>query len=206
MSPSSWRPRLGAGAASPTVLSAEEQQSVARRELRNTVIIFPAITLLMLIVALVSFQHSLKFAADVDSLDAAVQCTSNPGDSNCFQMRDVSITRVDVTQSRYGAEIDDVKFVDDGAAHELSIGPGKQDSSALRAGGSAVAVLWRGRYTQLQVAGTTFVTSDNPVGERNQFRTMAWFGILLCVGFAAVVPLQVRIYRRRWRPSRSSLD
>ena len=101
--------------------------------------------------------------------------------------------------------IDDVNFLDDGGAHQVSIWPGKHDSP-LRTGESAVAILWRGRYTQLQVAGTTFVTSDNPVGERNQSRTMAWFGILLCLGFATVIPLQVRTYRRRWRPSRSSLD
>ena len=206
MSPSAWRRRLRARVASRTMLSPEEQQNVERRQLRNFLIIFSAISLVTLIVAVVSFQHSLSFAADVDVLDTAVECTSNPGDSNCYQMRDVSITSVDVTQSRYGAEIDDVKFVDDGVAHELSIRPGKQDSSALRAGGSAVAVLWRGRYTQLQVAGTTFVTSDNPVGERNQFRTMAWFGILLCLGVAAAIPLQVRIYRRRWKPALLSGD
>jgi hypothetical protein len=178
------------------MLSPEEQQNVARRQLRNSLIIFAAVSLLTLIVALVSFQNSLSFAADVDALDAAVPCTSNPGDS-CYQLRDVSITSVDVTYSRYGAEIDNVKFLDAGGAHELSIRPGKRDSSVLRTGEPAVAVLWRGRYTQLQIAGTTFVTSDNPVGERNQFRIMAWFGILLCLGFAAVIPLQVRTYRRR---------
>jgi hypothetical protein len=179
------------------MLSPEQQQETARRQLRNSLIVFPAISLLALVIGLVSYQHSLSFAADVDALDAAVPCTSNPGDS-CYQLRDVSITSVDVTYSRYGAEIDNVKFLDSGGAHEVSIQPGKRDSSVLRTGEPAVAILWRGRYTQLQVAGTTFVTSDNPVGERNQFRTMAWFGILLCLGFAAVIPLQVHTYRRRW--------
>ena len=86
------------------MLSAEEQQNVARRQLRNSLIIFPAISLLALVVTLVSFQHSLSFAADVDALDAALQCTSDPGASNCYQVRDVSITSVDVNYSRYGAD------------------------------------------------------------------------------------------------------
>jgi hypothetical protein len=188
------------------MLSPEEQQNVARRQLRNSLIIFAAISLLALIAALVSFQNSLSLATNVDRLEAAVLCTSNPGESNCYQSREVSITGVDVTYSRYGREIDNVKFVDDGGAHEVTVWPGKQDSSVLRAGQSAVAILWRGRYTQLQVAATTFVTSDNPVGDRNQSRIMAWFGILFCVAFATVIPLQVRIYRGRWKPSSSSGD
>ena len=155
------------------------------------------VALLALVFGLASLQYSQSLAADVDALQAAVPCTTHPGDSSCYQLRDVLITSIDVTYTKNGAEIDIVKFLDAGTAHEVSIRPGKLDSSVLRAEESAVAILWRGRYTQLQVAGTTFVTTDNPVGQRNQFRIFAFIGILISLVMAAAIPVDVRIYRIR---------
>ena len=158
-----------------------------------------AISLTLLLGGLVSFGYSQSLAADVQSLEAAVPCTTQPAGSSCYLLRDVTITRVEVYTEKSGAETATVKFVDADIPHEVSVRPANHDSSALWAGEAAVAVLWRGRYTQLQVGGKTFVTSDNPVRDRNQSRLFAFCGIFIGLGLAASIPVDVRMYRARAR-------
>lgn len=181
-------------AGSRAMLSPEHQQNADRRRSRNSVVACAVASLIGLLIALHYYQSSQSLAADVDALEAAVPCTTHPGDPNCYELRDVSITSVDVMYNR-SSETDTVKFLDGGNPHEVSIPLGRV-SSVLRAGEPAVATLWRGRYTQLQVAGTTFVTTDNPVRQRNRLLIFAWFGLLIGLGFAFVIPVELRTYRK----------
>lgn len=158
-----------------------------------------AISLILVLFGLVSFGYSQSLAGDVHALEAAAPCTTQPADSNCYQLRDVTITSVDVTTEKSGAETATVKFVDAENPHEVTVRAANHDSSLLRAGGFAVAILWRGRYTQLQVGGKTFVTSDNPVRPRNEFRLFAFCGIFIGLGLAATIPFDMWMYRRRSR-------
>ena len=177
------------------VLTPEQRQLAVRRQLRNSLLIYSAGSLLALLVGLFSYLYSQSLASDVASFESAVSCTTNPGASNCYQLRNVSITSVDVTHNRQG-ETDRVKFLDAGSSFEVSIQPGNLDSSVLRTGAAAVATLWRGRYTNLEVAGTSFATADNPVGQRDEYRTIALIGIVIGLLTAGAIPLGVRGLRR----------
>jgi hypothetical protein len=168
--------------------------------LRNSVIALSTVSVLALASALASYLYSLDLAAEVDTLDAAVSCATDSSPSNCYQDRDVTITSVVITQNRYN-QTATVTFLDAGNPHEVSIRPFNSNSSTLQTGESAATILWRGLYTQLQAGGATYVTTDNPVGQRNQYRVIAWLAILISLVMGAVIPVEVRLYRRRWGPS-----
>jgi hypothetical protein len=80
-------------------------------------------------------------------------------------------------------EVNTVDFLDSGSPHEVRLGPGLQARSVLQSGASGVAILWHGRYTNLDVAGIDFVTDQNPVGQQGVWTLFAFIGI----GFALIL-------------------
>ena len=168
----------------------------ARRNLRIGLISYASGSLLLVVVGVVCYFVSLGLDGTVHSLQTAAPCPAPAGDANCYELRPVTLTGVDVSQTRQG-EQDRVRFTDSGHAHQLTIQPGSLDSSVLRTGASGVAKLWEGRYTNLQVSGIDFVTTDNPVGQRDEFRFIALLGVVVGLVTSAGIPLGYRARRRR---------
>lgn len=159
-----------------------------------------AIAVVALGVAALVYSHTLDDAAQ--SFRSAHQCAAT-GDSNCYQLRDVVITGVDVSHGNQG-ESDTVHFTDAGSLQEVVIDPGDRDSSVLRTGADAVATMWRGKYTNLKVAGVSFATTDNPVGQRGEWRLLGYIGIGLGLLYATVAVALVRQLRKRSAAEASS--
>lgn len=118
--------------------------------------------------------YSFSLDGEVQSFRSSHPCTTAP-DANCYQIRNVVITSVDISHGRSG-ETDTVHFTDSGEPREVAIHPGGLDSSVLRTGAEAVATFWHGKYTNLDVSGVTFGTLDNPIGRRGEWREI---GILV---------------------------
>jgi hypothetical protein len=182
--------------ASLAELSVEQLEKQVRRDWRTALLVYASVSLITVVGGLFSYVYSQTFAADVQALESAVPCATHSGDPNCYQHRDVSITKVDVNHNRSG-EIDTVNFLDAGVTHEVRIQPGNLDSSVLRGGAPAAATLWRGRYTNLKIAGIAFVTADNPVGQRDEFRAIALTGIVGGLLMSTAIPVVVLRHRRR---------
>jgi hypothetical protein len=181
--------------ASLAELSVEQLEKQIRRDWRTALLVCASVSLIAVVGGLFSYIYSQTLAADVQALESAVPCATHPGNPNCYQHRDVSITKVDVNHNRSG-EIDTVKFLDAGVTHEVRIQPGNLDSSVLRTS-AAVATVWRGKYTNLKVGDTTFVTADNPVGQRDEFRAIALIGIVVGLVMGAGFPVAVLRHRSR---------
>ncbi len=112
--------------------------------------------------------YSYSLDPEVQSFRSSHPCPTAP-DANCYQLRNVVITGVDISHGR-GGETDTVHFTDSGTPQELAIHPGGLDSSVLRTGAEGVATFWHGKYTNLDVSGVSFGTTDNPVGQRGEWR------------------------------------
>lgn len=138
-------------------------------------------------VAALIYSNSLDEA--VQRFHAAHECTGTDH-ANCYQLRDVVITGVDVSHRSEG-EIDTVHFVDAGSPRVVTIHIGDRDSSVLRTGADGVATLWEGKYTNLQIAGVSFATIDNPVGQQGEWRLLGdigvGFGLLNLAGVVALL-------------------
>ncbi len=112
--------------------------------------------------------YSFSLDGEVQSFRSSHQCTAAP-DANCYQLRNVDITGVDISHGR-GGESDTVHFTDSGASQEVAIHPAGLDSSVLKTGAQGVATVWHEKYTNLDVSGVSFATIDNPVGQRGEWR------------------------------------
>ena len=139
---------------------------------------FAAAVLLGVAFGVGAIVYSFSLDGEVQSFRSSHQCTSAP-DANCYQLRNVVITSVDVSHGR-GGETDTVHFTDSGASQQVAIHPGGLDSSVLRTGAEGVATIWHERYTNLDVSGVSFGTLDNPVGQRGEWRLI---GIVVLGGF-----------------------
>src|SRR6266702_2611679 len=116
-----------------------------------------------LIFGVIVLGYSLSLDSDARAFKSAAPCRPGIQDTNCYQQRAIGITGVGT--GRQG-EVNIVDFLDSGNPHEVSLGPALQDRSVLQSGASGVAILWHGRYTNLDVAGIDFVTDQNPVGQQ----------------------------------------
>jgi hypothetical protein len=116
--------------------------------------------------------YSFSLDAEVQSFRSARQCATAT-DSECYQLRSVAITGVDVSHGR-GDETDTVHFMDSNSLHEVAIHPGSLDSSVLRTGAEGVATLWRRKYTNMDVSNVAFATTDNPVGQQGEWRLIGF--------------------------------
>jgi len=153
--------------------------------------------------------YSFSLDGEVQSFRSSHQCSATP-DSNCYQLRNVVITGVDISHGRSG-ETDTVQFTDSGTTHEVAIHPGGLDSSVLMTGAAVVATFWHGKYTNLDVAGVSFGTTDNPVSQRGEWReigiivlgTLLLQGALFGSGFLV---LRRRTDSRGKIPSRSAVE
>ena len=112
--------------------------------------------------------YSFSLDGEVQSFRSSHPCTTAP-DANCYQLRNVVITGVDISHGR-GGETDTVRFTDTGAPQEVAVHPGGLDSSVIMTGAEGTATIWHGKYTNLDVAGMDFATLDNPVGQRGEWR------------------------------------
>ena len=129
------------------------------------------------------YSHTLDDAAQ--SFRSAHLCTST-GDSNCYQQHEVVVTGVEISHGNQG-EIDTVHFTDAGSPQEVVIFPFGRDTSVLRTSADAIATLWRGKYTNLDVSGVSFATTDNPVGNQGQYRFLGFLGLGLGLLYAGGV-------------------
>lgn len=133
-----------------------------------------------LIFGVIVLGFSLSLDSDARAFKSAAPCQPGIQDTNCYQQRAIGITGVGT--GRQG-KVNIVDFLDSGNPHEVSLGPGLRDTSVLQSGASGVAILWHGRYTNLDVAGIDFVTDQNPVGQQGMWRLFALIGI----GFALIL-------------------
>jgi hypothetical protein len=156
--------------------TAAQFKKALRREVRSTLIGTAVSAALLLLIGVGALVVSLAQDGDVNSFKSASLCRPGASNTDCYEQRAISITSVDISQGRSG-ENDTVHFVDDGIAHQVSLHPGNRDSSVLRAGASGTAILWHGRYTNLEVAGVAFSTDENPVGQQWEARLLAFIGI-----------------------------
>jgi hypothetical protein len=144
-------------------------------------------------VAGVIYSHTLDDASQ--SFRSAHECAAT-GDSDCYQLRNVVITGVEVTHGNQG-EIDMVHLIDAGSPQEVVIFPFGRDTSVLRSGADAVATVWRGKYTNLKVSGVSFATTDNPAGQQGEYRLLGYFGIGLGLVYATVTIALFRQLRKK---------
>ena len=142
--------------------------------------------------------YSFSLDGEVRSFRSSHRCTTAP-EANCYQLRNVVITGVDISHGR-GGETDTVHFTDSGALQEVAIHPGDLDSSVLRTGAEGVATFWHGKYTNLDVADESFATTDNPVGQRGEWRLIG-FTVLGAVVFQAAILTGGFLYLRRRKAS-----
>ena len=157
-----------------------------RRQVRGTLIGTAVTGTLLMLIGIASLIYSLAQDDAVRSFKSATLCQPGVSSSDCYEQRPISITGVDVSQGRSG-ETDTVRFLDAGTPQKVSLHPGNGDSSVLRTGATGTATLWQGRYTNLDVAGVSFATDENPVGQQSLSRFVAVLGIgsglLLAAGF-----------------------
>src|SRR5579864_1308605 len=114
---------------------------------------------------------SLSLDSAARDFRSALPCRPVIQNTDCYEQRPIGITGVGT--GRQG-EINTVDFLDDGNPHESHLGPGLRDTSALYAGASGTATRWHGRYTNLDVAGTDFVTDENPTGQQGLWMLFAF--------------------------------
>jgi hypothetical protein len=133
-----------------------------------------------LIFGVIVLLYSISLDSAARDFKSAGPCQPGIHDTDCYQQRAIGITGVGT--GRQG-EVNTVDFLDSGNPHEVSLGPGLQDRSVLQSGESGVAILWHGRYTNLDVAGFDFVTDQNPVGQQGVWTLFALIGI----GFALIL-------------------
>jgi hypothetical protein len=111
---------------------------------------------------------------------SARQCLSGNRATDCAEQRAIEITAVSTGRS---GGVNTVDFLDQGSPHESHLGPGAKYTSVLQAGASGTATLWRGKYTNLDVAGIDFVTDENPVAQQGLWILFGVIGI----GFAVIL-------------------
>jgi len=145
-----------------------EQARVAGRFTRFHLVGYSAAVLLAAAFGVGAIIYSFSLDGEVQSFRSSRQCGTTP-DTNCYQLRNVVITGVDIRHGRSG-ETDTVQFTDSGAPQEVSVHPGGLDSSVLKTGAEGTATIWHGKYTNLDVSGESFATLDNPVGRRGEWR------------------------------------
>jgi hypothetical protein len=166
--------------------TAVQFEKALRREVRRSLIGIAVSAALLLLIGVGALIASLAQDGDVSSFKSASLCRPGVSNTDCYEQRSISITGVDISQGRSG-ENDTVHFLDDGIAHQVSLHPGNRDSSVLRTGATGTAILWHGRYTNLEVAGIAFSTDENPVGQQGVARLVAFMGIggglLMLAGF-----------------------
>jgi hypothetical protein len=133
-----------------------------------------------LIFGVIVLVYSISLDSTARDFKSAASCQPGLQDTNCYQQRAIGITGVGTGRQD---EVNTVDFLDSGNSHEVSLGPGRQDRSVLRSGASGIAILWHGRYTNLDVAGIDFVTDQNPVGQQGVWRLFAFIGF----GFALIL-------------------
>lgn len=124
--------------------------------------------------------HSLSLDSAARDFKSAAPCQPGIQNTDCYEQRAIGITGVGT--GRQG-EVNTVDFLDNGNPHEVSLGPGLRDSSVLQSGTSGTAILWHGRYTNIDVAGIDFVTDENPVGQHGLWTLFGVIG----VGFALIL-------------------
>jgi hypothetical protein len=146
--------------------------------------------------------YSFSIDADVQAFLTAHKCAALE-DRNCYQLRNIVITGVDISHNG-SAESDTVRFTDSGSSHEVDIHPGRLDSSVLRTGAEGEAILWRGNYTNVHVAGVAFATTDNPAGQRNEWRLIGFIALAFAA-FEAAVFTAGFVYVRRRKALRAAL-
>ncbi len=146
--------------------------------------------------------YTFSTDADVQAFLTARKCATLE-ERNCYQLRDIVITGVDISHNR-SAESDTVQFTDSGSSHEVDIHPGRLDSSVLRTGAEGEAILWRGNYTNLHVAGVAFATTDNPAGQQNEWRLIGFIALAFAA-FEAAVFTAGFVYVRRRKALRAAL-
>jgi hypothetical protein len=145
--------------------------------------------------------YSFSIDADVQAFLTAHKCAALE-DRNCYELRNIVITGVDISHG--SAESDTVQFTDSGSSHEVDIHPGRLDSSVLRTGAEGEAILWRGNYTNLHVAGVAFATTDNPAGHQNEWRLIGFIALAFAA-FEAAVFTAGFVYVRRRKALRAAL-
>jgi len=175
--------------------AAPKQPRLARRFTRVHAVGYAAAVVLGAAFGVGAIIYSFSLDGEVQSFRSSHRCSTAP-DANCYQLRDVVITGVDISHGR-GGETDTVHFTDSGSSQEVAIHPGALDSSVLRTGAEGVATVWHGKYTNLDVSGLSFATFDNPVGQRGEWRLI---GIVVLGSFllqAAVLGGGFLYLRRR---------
>jgi hypothetical protein len=162
-----------------------------------------ASSILLLALGVGAFIYSASLDADANSFKSAHLCTSAGAADNCYLLRDVVITGVDVSQRKQG-ETDVVYFTDAGSAHELTI-QNQSETAVLRTGAHGVATLWRGKYTTLDVGGWSFATTDNPVGQQGEWRLIGFIGIGYGLVSGMLAVGGIRMLRKRAAPQAPGL-
>lgn len=181
----------------PRVARAPKQPRPPRRLTRVHLIGSAAALVLVAVGGVGAIVYSLSLDAEVQTFRSAHQCTTT-ANSGCYELHNVTITGVEISHGQ-GGETDTVQFTDSGSPHEVAVHPGGLDSSVLSTGAEGVATLWHGKYTNLKVAGVSFATIDNPVGQRGEWRLIGivLLGAVLFQG--SVLSAGVIYVRRRTR-------
>jgi hypothetical protein len=135
---------------------------------------------LCLIFGVIALVYSLSLDSAARDFKSAAPCRPGIQNTDCYEQRAIGITGVGT--GRQG-EVNTVDFLDNGNPHEVRVRLGGQDQSVLRSGASGIAILWHGRYTNLDVAAIDFVTDENPVGQQGLWMLVAFIGI----GFALII-------------------
>lgn len=135
-------------------------------------------------VCLICGVIALAFGLSLDSVardfKSAAPCQPLIQNVGYLEQREIEITAVGTGRLD---EVSTVDFLDNGNPHESHLGPGSQDRSVLKPGASGTATLWRGKYTNLDVAGIDFVTEENPTAQQSLWAIFAFIGI----GFAVIL-------------------
>jgi hypothetical protein len=182
--------------------AAPKQPGPAGRFTRLHLVGYSAAVLLGAAFGVGAIIYSFSLDGEVQSFRSSHRCTTAP-DANCYQLRNVVITGVDVSHGQSG-EMDTVDFMDSGSLREVAIHPRGLDSSVLRAGVQGVATLWHGKYTNIDVADESFATTDNPVGQREEWRLIG-ITVLGVVALQAAIFTGGFLYLRRRKASRAVL-
>ncbi len=133
--------------------AAPKTPRLARRFTRVHAVGYAAAVVLGAAFGVGAIIYSFSLDGEVQSFRSSHRCPTAP-DANCYQLRDVVITGVDISHGR-GGETDTVHFTDSGSSREVAIHPGALDSSVLRTGAEGVATVWHGKYTNLDVSAET---------------------------------------------------
>lgn len=127
----------------------------------------------------IALVYALSLDATVRDFESAAACTTGAQDSACLERRTIEITGV--RTGRFD-EVDAVDLRDDGQTQELGLAPRSQHTSVLQTGASGIATIWRGQYTNLDVAGLDFRTDENP-----RVRQAVWLLVAFVGGGFAVI-------------------